>query len=60
MCDSGKIPNLGNDCFPEKLLVIEKTFLPINVTLAERQLLCLIFGPQDEGAYLLRILLPTK
>ena len=33
--------------FPEKLLVIETTFLPINVTLAERQLLCLIFGSQD-------------
>ena len=46
--------------FPEKLLVIETTFLPINVTLAERQPLCLIFGPQDVGAYLLRILLPTK
>ena len=28
--------------FPEKLLVIETTLLPINVTLAERQPLCLI------------------
>ena len=46
--------------FPEKLLVIETTLLPINVTLAERQPLCLIFGPQDVGAYLLRILLPTN
>ena len=46
--------------FPAELLVIDTTFLPINVTLAERQPLCLIFGPQDVGAYLLRILLPTK
>ena len=46
--------------FPEKLLVIETTLLPINVTLAERQPLCLIFGPQDVGAYLLRILHWTK
>ena len=45
--------------FPEKLLVIETTFLPINVILAERQPSCLIFGSQDVGAYLLRILLPT-
>ena len=46
--------------FPEKLLVIATTFLPIKVTLAERQPLCLIFDPQDVGAYLLWVLLPTK
>ena len=39
--------------FPKKLLVIETTFLPINETLAQRQPLYQIIGPQDVGAHLL-------
>lgn len=39
--------------FPKKLLVIETTLLPINETLAQRQTLYQIIGPQDVGAYLL-------
>ena len=56
MCDSGKKKKQNlviMIIFPKKLLVIQTTFLPINETLAQRQPLHQIIGPQYVGAYLL-------